>query len=105
MERFHPQKVILFGSYAYSQPTVDSDVDLLAVIDTEGPPLHVAAQIAAEIEHTFSRRSKSRNRSLANRGRSPDCYKSKVGTFMRLTSLKKKILWLHYGSYNPQGGY
>lgn len=53
VERFHPRKVILFGSYAYGQPTADSDVDLLVVIDTEEPPLHVAAQIAAEIEHTF----------------------------------------------------
>jgi len=53
VERFHPRKVILFGSYAYGQPTADSDVDLLVVIDTEESPLHVAAQIAAEIEHTF----------------------------------------------------
>ena len=53
VERFHPRKIILFGSYASGQPTTDSDVDLLVVIDTEESPLHVAAQIAAEIEHTF----------------------------------------------------
>jgi predicted nucleotidyltransferase len=33
-----PDKVILFGSYAYGSPTVDSDVDLLVVMETtEGP--------------------------------------------------------------------
>ena len=53
VQRFHPQKVILFGSYAYGQPTEDSDVDLLVVMDTDEPPLHVAAKIAAAIEHPF----------------------------------------------------
>ena len=53
VQQFHPQKVILFGSYAYGQPTEDSDVDLLVVIDTDEPPLHVAAKIAAAIEHPF----------------------------------------------------
>jgi uncharacterized protein len=31
VERFHPEKIILFGSYAYGQPTQDSDFDLLVV--------------------------------------------------------------------------
>jgi len=53
VEQFHPRKVILFGSYAYGQPTEDSDVDLLVVMDTDEPPLHVAAKIAATIEHPF----------------------------------------------------
>src|SRR5437667_5056968 len=30
--RFRPQKIILFGSYAYGKPTEDSDVDLLVVM-------------------------------------------------------------------------
>lgn len=51
--QFHPQKVILFGSYAYGQPTEDSDVDLLVLMDMDEPPLHVAAKIAAAIEHPF----------------------------------------------------
>jgi predicted nucleotidyltransferase len=29
-----PEKIILFGSYAYGNPTPDSDVDLLVVIET-----------------------------------------------------------------------
>lgn len=31
VEKFHPQKIVLFGSQAYGQPTEHSDVDLLIV--------------------------------------------------------------------------
>jgi predicted nucleotidyltransferase len=31
-ERFQPERIILFGSYAYGQPRRESDVDLLVVI-------------------------------------------------------------------------
>lgn len=31
-ERFRPEKIILFGSFAYGTPRVDSDVDLLVVM-------------------------------------------------------------------------
>ena len=31
-ERFNPEKVILFGSYAYGTPHADSDVDILVVM-------------------------------------------------------------------------
>ena len=34
VEALHPEKIILFGSYAYGKPTPDSDVDLLVVFDT-----------------------------------------------------------------------
>jgi predicted nucleotidyltransferase len=31
-ERFHPDKIILFGSYAYGTPNADSDVDILVIM-------------------------------------------------------------------------
>src|SRR2546425_11357144 len=31
-ERLEPEKIILFGSYAYGQPHADSDVDILVVM-------------------------------------------------------------------------
>lgn len=31
-EAFKPRKIILFGSYAYGEPTEDSDVDVLVVM-------------------------------------------------------------------------
>ena len=33
VEKFQPIKIILFGSYAYGQPTEHSDVDLLIIRD------------------------------------------------------------------------
>jgi predicted nucleotidyltransferase len=35
VNEFNPEKIILFGSYAYGKPTIDSDVDLLVVMDSE----------------------------------------------------------------------
>ena len=31
-QQFRPEKIILFGSYAYGKPTADSDVDLLVIM-------------------------------------------------------------------------
>src|SRR5271168_5143095 len=31
-ERFEPEKIILFGSYAYGTPHADSDVDILVIM-------------------------------------------------------------------------
>ena len=33
---FQPERIILFGSYASGNPTPDSDVDLLVVLNFEG---------------------------------------------------------------------
>ena len=38
LKTIHPYKVILFGSYAYGEPNVDSDIDLLVVLDSEKTP-------------------------------------------------------------------
>jgi predicted nucleotidyltransferase len=37
VEKFQPYKVVLFGSYAYGAPDLDSDVDLLVVMDSNEP--------------------------------------------------------------------
>lgn len=34
-EHYHPQKIILFGSFAWGNPTKDSDIDFLIVKQTE----------------------------------------------------------------------
>jgi uncharacterized protein len=39
-ERFHPDKIILFGSFAYGTPHADSDVDILVIM----PAPHQGAQ-------------------------------------------------------------
>jgi hypothetical protein len=45
VERFAPDEVIVFGSYAYGEPQADSDVDLLIVKPLDSSPLHEATRI------------------------------------------------------------
>ncbi|MBI1765946.1 MAG: nucleotidyltransferase domain-containing protein [Acidobacteria bacterium] len=49
VERFHPEKIILFGSHADGQPTLESDLDLLVVMNFEGSPLQQAIKISREL--------------------------------------------------------
>ena len=41
-QEFKPEKIILFGSHAYGQPTPESDLDLLVVMQFDGDPLEQA---------------------------------------------------------------
>ena len=52
-ERFRPQRIVLFGSYAYGQPRPESDVDLLVIMDTPLKEIEQAIQICQAIEHHF----------------------------------------------------
>lgn len=38
IKEFNPEKIILFGSYAYGKPTIDSDIDLMIIMDTDEKP-------------------------------------------------------------------
>jgi uncharacterized protein len=53
VERFRPQKVVLFGTHAQGKATKESDVDLLIVMDSDEHTLHTAARISAAIDHPF----------------------------------------------------
>ncbi len=37
VQALHPERIILFGSFAYGNPTPDSDVDLLVILETDAP--------------------------------------------------------------------
>ena len=50
---FRPQRIILFGSYAYGKPTADSDVDLLVIMPLSGRPIDKAVEISSRLEHRF----------------------------------------------------
>jgi len=39
LKGYKPKKVILFGSYAYGEPTEDSDIDLLIIKNTDKRPI------------------------------------------------------------------
>lgn len=51
--RFHPRKIILFGSYAYGKPHAESDVDLLVVMPASDV-VNMAIRISLAFEHPFS---------------------------------------------------
>jgi hypothetical protein len=44
-ERYRPERIILFGSYAYGAPNADSDADILVVMPHRGPGHRLAARI------------------------------------------------------------
>ncbi len=53
-DSFNPEKVILFGSYAYGTPKPWSDVDILVVMETpEGPLTQMLAISRALSPHPF----------------------------------------------------
>ncbi len=45
VDTFHPRKVILFGSHAAGIPGINSDLDLLIVMDVEGSTRQKANEI------------------------------------------------------------
>jgi predicted nucleotidyltransferase len=49
VKRFHPQKVILFGSHARGKAGPDSDVDLLVVMPVEGSKREKAVEIGVSL--------------------------------------------------------
>jgi predicted nucleotidyltransferase len=53
VEKFKPQKIILFGSCARGNPRPESDVDLLVVMDTPLKDVQQAIQICQQIEYRF----------------------------------------------------
>jgi predicted nucleotidyltransferase len=52
-KRFHPERIILFGSCAHGTPDVDSDVDLLVVLEFEGRPQEQAFEIRRTLPRSF----------------------------------------------------
>ena len=52
-EKFKPNKIILFGSYAYGKPTQISDVDLLVVMKTDLKESQQEIHILTNIRYHF----------------------------------------------------
>ncbi len=46
VEAFNPQRIIVFGSHAYGQPTPDSHVDLLIVMESDERPATRAMRVS-----------------------------------------------------------
>src|SRR5262249_11888304 len=87
-ESFHPDRIILFGSYAYGRPHNESDVDLLVIM----PAYDVVAQairISGAFERLFSHSIIVRTPRQIERGlREDDC-----DWFLREVMDKGKVLY------------
>ena len=53
-KEFKPERVVLFGSYAYGIPGPDSDVDLLVIMHFEGKSFWKALEITNVVNPPFS---------------------------------------------------
>ena len=51
VQEFKPEKIILFGSYAWGKPNEDSDVDLFVIKETEN-----SGETARKIDNSLWRR-------------------------------------------------
>jgi uncharacterized protein len=51
--RFKPARIVLFGSYAYGEPTPDSDVDLLVVMPCKGQSQDAALDVRRSVDAGF----------------------------------------------------
>ena len=49
-----PERIILFGSYAYGTPDPDSDVDMLVILPFEGKGAWKAAEILTRVNPRFA---------------------------------------------------
>lgn len=76
VEQFHPEQVILFGSYAYGEPTEDSDVDLLVIKEISDSPVSDATSIRRAVRHL---RHSVANLPLDIMVRAPNDWKRRIG--------------------------
>jgi uncharacterized protein len=85
--QFKPQKIILFGSYAYGKPTPDSDVDLLVVMRHQKRNVEQAIEIRAKLDAPFP---------MDLLVRTPERVAERIGLgdfFMREIVTKGKVLY------------
>ena len=88
IEKYSPEKIILFGSYAHGNPTPDSDVDLLVVMDTPKGELKTSLEILQSLPRiTFSIDILARSRAAIRK-------RKRMGDrFMQEITEKGKVLY------------
>ena len=52
-EKFNPEKIILFGTYAYGKPTPESDVDFLIIVSSDNNTWELGIEISSALDHAF----------------------------------------------------
>lgn len=52
-ECFNPEKIILFGSYAWGKPDKDSDLDLFVIMESKDRPIKRAALLRRVLKDRY----------------------------------------------------
>ncbi|HEX7628384.1 MAG TPA: nucleotidyltransferase domain-containing protein [Candidatus Methanoperedens sp.] len=52
-ECFNPEKIILFGSYAWGKPDRDSDIDLFVIMESTERPIKRAASLRRVLKDRY----------------------------------------------------
>jgi len=50
---YQPERIVLFGSYAYGEPRAESDVDLLVILPFEGKSVNQSVQMRMKLRPVF----------------------------------------------------
>lgn len=50
VEKYKPEKIILYGSFAYGKPTEDSDLDLLIIKKTKEPKVKRIKEVLMKVK-------------------------------------------------------
>lgn len=53
IDKIAPEKIILFGSYAYGHQTPESDVDLLVIVNSNISTWALSSEISLLLDHSF----------------------------------------------------
>ncbi len=84
----NPLKIILFGSYAYGQPTIDSDIDICVIQDSENSK----AVLRKKIRHCLSDITIPKDIVVAGTGEF-EFYKKEYGSVFMDIDQKGILLW------------
>ena len=88
VEKFNPDEIILFGSYAYGKPNTWSDLDLLVVMETPKGEFKTIMDISNSLPAlTFSVDIIARSRAVINRRKDAGDF------FLREITEKGKVLY------------
>jgi len=93
--KFNPEKIILFGSYAYGTPGPNSDVDFLVILPFQGKSFRKSLDILNAVNPKFSVDLIARHPEEVRRRY--DC----GDPLIREALDKGKVLYERTGSQNP----
>lgn len=95
VKKFHPERVILFGSHAWSDAGPDSEVDLLVVMDFEGTASDKQLEIRQALHDILVPKDV-----IVTRPGEFAWRKDVIGTIEWPAAREGKVLYAH-----PQGGH